>query len=128
MNIPKDLNYTKSHEWVKVTGSTAKVGITDFAQHELTDIVFVELPKENVVLQRGKGCAVVESVKTAADVYAPLSGRVIKLNQKVAEAPELINNSPYGDGWLFEIEVSNSKELSDLLTPDEYKEIAGDHK
>lgn len=124
MNIPKDLSYTKSHEWVKVTGSTAKVGISDFAQHELTDIVFAELPKENAVLQKGKECAVVESVKTAADVYAPISGRVIKVNQKVIDAPEVINHDPYGEGWLFEMEVANSDEVNELLTADEYKEIA----
>jgi glycine cleavage system H protein len=125
MNIPKDLNYAKTHEWVKVTGSTAKIGISDFAQHELTDIVFAELPKINSALTKGKECAVIESVKTAADVYSPLSGRVIKINQKVADAPEILNNDPYGDGWLFEIEISNSEELNELLTADEYKAITG---
>lgn len=124
MNVPKDLNYTKSHEWVKVTGSIARVGITDFAQHELTDIVFVELPKENAVLSAGKGCVVLESVKTAADVYAPVSGRVVKINTKVTEAPEIVNNDPYGEGWLFEIEMSNKDELNSLLTSDEYEKIA----
>ncbi len=123
MNIPKDLSYTKTHEWVKVNGSMAKVGISDFAQHELTDIVFAELPKVNSVLVKGKECAVIESVKTAADVYSPLSGRVIKTNQKVADVPEILNNDPYGDGWLFELEISNSEELNELLTADEYKGI-----
>lgn len=125
MNVPKDLSYAKSHEWIKVTGSTAKVGVSDFAQRELTDIVFVELPKENAVLIKGKECAVIESVKTAADVYAPISGRVIKLNKKVVEAPEIINHDPYGEGWLFELEIMNSAELNDLLTADEYREVAG---
>jgi len=123
VNIPKDLSYTKTHEWVKVNGSMAKVGISDFAQHELTDIVFAELPKVNSVLVKGKECAVIESVKTAADVYSPLSGRVIKTNQKVADVPEILNNDPYGDGWLFELEISNSEELNELLTADEYKGI-----
>lgn len=123
MNIPVNLRYTKTHEWVKIIGNTARVGITDFAQHELTDIVFVELPKEGAELGCGKGCAVVESVKTAADIYAPLSGRVIKLNEKVVEAPELVNNDSYGEGWLFELEMKDSSELNNLLTPDEYKEI-----
>lgn len=126
MNIPKDLSYTKTHEWVKVTGSTAKVGITDFAQHELTDIVFAELPKKDAVLSKSKESAVIESVKTAADVYSPLSGRVVNVNQKVLEAPEILNNDPYGEGWLFELEVADSGELNELLTADEYKEIAGE--
>lgn len=124
--IPNNLNYTKTHEWVKTSGNIARIGITDFAQHELTDIVFVELPKEGAILNCGKECAVVESVKTAADMYAPLSGRVVKLNQNVVEAPELVNNDPYGEGWLFELEIVNSNELNDLLTPDEYKEIIGE--
>lgn len=123
MNIPANLKYTKTHEWVKVTGNTARIGITDFAQHELTDIVFAELPKENAELVSGKSCTVLESVKTAADIYAPLSGIVIKLNEKVQEAPELVNNDPYGEGWLFELELKDSGETSNLLTADEYKEI-----
>ena len=126
MNIPINLKYTKTHEWVKVTGTTARIGITDFAQHELTDIVFVELPKEDAALTCGNSCTVLESVKTAADIYAPLSGRVIKLNEKVQEAPELVNNDPYGEGWLFELEINDSGELSNLLTPDEYKEVIGE--
>lgn len=125
MNIPKDLNYTKTHEWAKVKGNIARVGITDFAQHELTDIVFVELPKEGTIITKGKECAVVESVKTASDIYAPVSGRVIKINQNIVEAPEIINNDPYGEGWFFEIEMSNSNELTELLTPDEYKDLIG---
>lgn len=126
MQIPNNLNYTKTHEWAKVSGNIARVGITDFAQHELTDIVFVELPKQDAVLARGKECAVIESVKTASDIYAPISGRVIKLNQDVVEAPELVNSDPYGGGWLFELEITNSNELNDLLTPDEYKETIGE--
>lgn len=127
MNILNNLNYTKTHEWVKVSGNIARVGITDFAQHELTDIVFVELPKEGAVLTKGKECAVVESVKTAADVYAPLSGRVVKLNQAVVEAPEIVNNDPYGEGWFFELEITNSSELNDLLTTEEYNEFCTTH-
>lgn len=127
MQIPNNLNYTKTHEWVKVTGNTARVGITDFAQHELTDIVFVELPKEDAVLTRGKECAVVESVKTASDIYAPISGRVVKLNQAVVEAPEIVNSDPYGGGWLFELEITNSGELNDLLTAEEYNGLYSAH-
>lgn len=127
MQIPNNLSYTKTHEWVKITGNVARAGITDFAQHELTDIVFVELPKEGAVLIRGKECAVVESVKTASDIYAPISGRVIKLNHGVVEAPELVNSDPYGEGWLFELEITNSNELNDLLTPGEYNELHTTH-
>lgn len=126
MNIPANLKYTKTHEWVKVSGNTARIGLTDFAQHELADIVFVELPKEGAELNCGKACSVVESVKTASDIYASLSGRVIKLNERVVEAPELVNNDPYGEGWLFELEIKDSGELGNLLTPDEYKEVIGE--
>ena len=126
VNIPKDLNYTKTHEWVKVTGNIARVGISDFAQRELTDIVFAELPQEGAEINAGKQCAVVESVKTAADIYAPVSGRVVKVNQSVVEAPELINSDPYGEGWLFEVEMSQADETNDLLTVEEYREIAGE--
>lgn len=122
MNIPSNLNYTKTHEWVKANGNIARVGITDFAQKELTDIVFVELPKQNTVISAGKECTVIESVKTAADIYAPVSGRVVKINQSVVEAPEIVNNDPYGEGWLFEVEITNSSELNNLLTAEEYKE------
>lgn len=127
MQIPDNLSYTKTHEWVKAAGNTARVGITDFAQHELTDIVFVELPKQGAVLTRGKECAVVESVKTASDIYAPISGRVIKLNQNVVDAPEILNSDPYGEGWLFELEITNSGELADLLTAGEYNGLYTAH-
>lgn len=125
MNVQTNLKYTKTHEWIKINGTTAKIGLTDFAQHELTDIVFIELPNADAELIAGKNCAVVESVKTASDIYSPLSGRVIKLNEKVVEAPELVNNDPYGEGWLYEVEVKNSNELDNLLTSDEYKELIG---
>ena len=126
MNIPKGRNYTKTHEWVKTTGNIARVGITDFAQHELTDIVFAELPQEGARIKAGEQCVVVESVKTAADVYAPISGRVVKINHGVAEAPELINSDSYGEGWLFEVEMSQADELNNLLTAEEYREITGE--
>lgn len=126
MNIPENLKYTKTHEWVKINGSTGRIGITDFAQHELTDIVFVELPKMGIELIRGKTCAVLESVKTAGDIYAPLSGKVTGLNEHVTEAPELVNTDPYGDGWLFELEIQPPDELETLLTPGEYRELTGE--
>jgi len=122
MDIPGDLRYAKTHEWIKLNKNIVRVGISDFAQHELTDIVFVELPAQDAEVSAGSQCAVVESVKTAADVYAPVSGRVIRINDKVVEAPELLNHNSYGDGWLFEVEMNDASQWDNLLTADEYKE------
>ncbi len=124
-NIPTDLKYAKSHEWIRVSGDTAVVGISDHAQHELTDIVFVELPEMNAKLKAGDACAVVESVKTASDIYAPVSGEVIETNKAVVDNPALVNTEPYGGGWLFKIKLSNPAELDALLTPEKYKEQIG---
>src|SRR4029450_8909227 len=98
-NVPADLRYAKSHEWVRVSGDTATVGITDHAQHELTDIVFVELPAVGRKVKAGEACAVVESVKTASDIYSPVSGEVVEVNKTVVENPGLVNSEPYGGGW-----------------------------
>lgn len=122
MDIPNDLRYAKTHEWIKLNKNIVRVGISDFAQHELTDIVFVELPAQDAEVSAGTQCAVVESVKTAADVYAPVSGRVIKINDKVVEAPELLNHDSYGEGWLFEVEMNDASQWDNLLTADEYRE------
>ena len=103
-NIPKDLKYAKSHEWVRVSGAEATVGITDHAQHELTDVVFVELPEPGKKLKAGEACAVVESVKTASDIYSPLSGQVTEVNKALGDNPELVNSDPYGAGWLYMVE------------------------
>jgi glycine cleavage system H protein len=119
-NVPADLKYTKSHEWVRVVGDTATVGISDHAQHELTDIVFVELPALNRQLKAGDSCAVVESVKTASDIYAPVSGQVIEVNKAVANNPSLVNTDPYGAGWFFKIKLSQPAELNQLLAPAQY--------
>jgi glycine cleavage system H protein len=124
--IPIDLKYSKSHEWVRVVGDVATVGITDHAQHELTDVVFVELPAEGRKVKAGEPCAVVESVKTASDIYAPVSGEVIKVNKAVTDQPALVNSDPYGQGWFYQIRVANAAELTTLLGPDQYKaEIGG---
>jgi len=120
-NVPSDLKYTKSHEWVRVSGDTATVGITDHAQQELTDIVFVELPETGKAFKAGDGCAVVESVKTASDIYAPLSGEILETNKAVVDNPALANTEPYGSGWFFKIKLNNSAELNSLLTPEKYK-------
>ena len=125
-NVPPDLKYTKSHEWVRVAGDTATIGITDHAQHELTDIVFVELPQLNRALKAGNSCAVVESVKTASDIYAPLSGQVIEINKAVVDNPALVNTEPYAGGWFFKIKLSSAAELQGLLDPAQYTaQIAG---
>ena len=123
--VPADLKYAKSHEWVRVNGDVATVGITDHAQHELTDIVFVELPQVGRKLRAGEACAVVESVKTASDIYAPISGEVTAVNQKVVDNPSLVNDQPYGDGWFFQIKTSAGNELASLLTPSDYSAQIG---
>jgi len=122
MNIPNELLYTKTHEWVKKSTSKEVImGITDFAQQQLKDIVFVELPAVGKELKRGTPCTVVESVKAAYDIYAPISGKVLKINQKIQEKPQLVNEDPYGEGWFLHIEISNPNELSSLLSPDQYR-------
>ncbi len=119
-NVPADLKYAKSHEWVRVSGDSAVVGITDHAQHELTDIVFVELPEVGRQLKAGEACAVVESVKTASDIYSPLSGEIMEVNKAVVDNPALVNTEPHGGGWFFKIKVANAAEIAGLLTPDQY--------
>src|SRR5262249_9828439 len=120
-----DLKYAKSHEWVRVEGQTATVGITDHAQHELTDVVFVELPQPGRKLKSGEACAVVESVKTASDIYAPVSGEVSEINKAVVENAALVNSEPYGGGWFFKVRLSNAAELQGLLGPAEYSAQIG---
>ena len=125
-NVPSDLKYTKSHEWVRLSGDTATVGITDHAQHELTDIVFVELPEIGKTFKSGDGCAVVESVKTASDIYSPVSGEIMETNKAVVDNPALVNTEPYVGGWFFKIKLSNPAELDALLLSDAYqKQIGG---
>jgi len=121
-NIPSELLYTKTHEWVKKISSKELImGITDYAQQQLKDIVFVELPPIGKELKAGVPCAVVESVKAAYDIYSPISGKVTKVNQKIQEKPQVVNEDPYGEGWFLQIEISNPNELSSLLSPDQYR-------
>ncbi|MGA2869318.1 MAG: glycine cleavage system protein GcvH [Verrucomicrobiota bacterium] len=124
-NVPSDLKYAKSHEWVRVSGDTATVGITDHAQAELTDIVFVELPAAGRKVKAGEACAVVESVKTASDIYSPVSGEIVEINQAVADNPALVNSEPDSGGWFYKIKLSNPAELSALLSPDDYRKQIG---
>jgi glycine cleavage system H protein len=124
-NTPSELKYTKSHEWVRDEGDgTVCVGITDHAQELLGDLVFVELPEVGASLDMGGDCAVVESVKAASDVYAPLTGEVLEINESLADAPETINQDPYGDGWMFKLKVGDTAELVELIDADAYTEIA----
>jgi glycine cleavage system H protein len=125
VNVPADLKYTKSHEWLRRDGPTATVGITDHAQHELTDVVFVELPAVGRKLTAGESCAVVESVKTASDIYAPVSGKVVAVNAELASHPELVNTDAYGRGWFFKIQLSQPAEIDGMMTSETYsKQIA----
>lgn len=119
-NVPADLKYAKTHEWVRLDGNLATIGITDHAQHELTDVVFVELPAKGRDLKAGEACAVVESVKTASDVYAPISGKVTETNQAVVDDPALVNSEPYGRGWFYKLELSNPSELGGLVAASDY--------
>ena len=121
-DIPTDLKYATSHEWVSVEGNTAIIGISDHAQEELTELVFIELPDLGRELTAGDTCAVVESVKTASDIYAPLSGEIIDTNDALDTQPGTVNDDPYGDGWFFKIRLTNPKELDNLLSPDDYAE------
>ena len=124
--VPNDLRYAKSHEWLRVAGDTGTVGITDHAQHELTDIVFVELPAVGRKVKAGEACAVVESVKTASDIYAPVSGEIIAVNAAVTKEPALVNSAPYGDGWFFQLKLAVPAEAAALLSPIDYtKQISG---
>jgi len=122
MEIDNRMKYAKTHEWVLVNGKNAKIGVSDYAQQQLTDIVFVELPEIGSRIEKGKSFGVIESVKAVEDVYAPVSGKVIAKNQKVLDSPEMINNEPY-NAWLIEIEIENPKELDELMTPEEYKKF-----
>jgi len=125
MNIPKNLKYAKTHEWVRVEGELAVVGITDHAQNELTDVVYVETPAASARVEAGKECAVVESVKAASDIYAPVSGDVVAVNEELSSAPELLNQDPYGKGWMFKVKMSDPSELNELLSPDDYAHHIG---
>jgi glycine cleavage system H protein len=115
MNIPADLRYTTDHEWIKVTGKTALVGITDFAQGELGDIVFVEIETVGSHLEKGSTFGTIEAVKTVSDLFIPVSGKVLEMNQKINESPEVINKDPFGDGWLVKIEIDDPAQVNELM-------------
>ena len=122
MEIPNDLFYTIEHEWVRLKNNRATVGVTDFAQGQLGDVVFVELPVEGTELAKESTFGVVESVKTVSDIYAPVTGKVVAVNKNLESQPELVNSDPYGQGWMIEIEFSNSSPEQSLLSADQYRE------
>lgn len=124
--VPDDLRYSKEHEWVRADGDTAVVGITAFAQEQLGDVVFVELPEKGSTVRQHASFGVVESVKAASDVYAPVSGEVLERNMKVIEKPELVNSDPYGDGWMLRIRVADRAEAGELLSPADYRAHIGE--
>lgn len=123
--VPAGLRYAKSHEWVRLEGDVATIGITDHAQHELTDVVFVELPAVGRKVAAGEACAVVESVKTASDIYSPISGEVVAVNPAVSDNPALVNTAPYAEGFFFKLKVANPAEVEALLTPEAYSAQIG---
>jgi len=124
-NVPSELRYAKSHEWLRVAGDTGTVGLSDHAQHELTDVVFVELPAVGRALHAGETCAVVESVKTASDVYSPVAGTVTAVNAAVVDNPALINTDPYGAGWLFQLKLGLAGPVDVLLDAAAYRKLTG---
>ncbi len=126
MNVPEDLHYAKSHEWLRLDGENGTVGITDHAQQELTDVVYVELPKMGALVKAGQQVCVVESVKAASDIYSPISGTVTAINDALSANPALINTDPFGEGWIFRIKLEAGEEIEDLKSPAQYREqIAG---
>ena len=123
MNVPTNLLYTSDHEWVSVVANVATIGITDYAQGELGDIVFVEFPVLNSTVEKGQSVGSIEAVKTVADLYIPISGTVIAVNENLDNNPEAVNDTPYGDGWMIKIEIANQDEISDLLTATAYDDL-----
>jgi glycine cleavage system H protein len=123
MNVPEDLNYTKEHEWVRVEGDRLTVGITDFAQDALGDVVYVDVPEKGTQVRAGEPFGEVESTKSVSDVYSPVSGTVVERNAALSDAPELVNRDPYGEGWMVIIAASDAGELEGLLEPGAYREL-----
>lgn len=125
MNIPESLKYTEDHEWIKIDGDTATVGITDFAQGELGDIVYVEIDTEGEEIDKGEVFGTVEAVKTVSDLFMPVSGEIIAVNEELEDAPETVNDDPYEKGWMIKIKMSNPDEANDLLSAEAYGEVIG---
>ena len=125
MEVKDNLSYTNDHEWIKIEGNIASVGITDFAQSELGDIVFIEVETIGEILNKNEVFGTVEAVKTVSDLFIPVSGKILEFNNALEDNPELVNDSPYGDGWIVKIEIKNTDEISDLLDSEAYKSLIG---
>ena len=125
MNFPSDLKYTKDHEWVKITGDQATVGVTDFAQRELGDIVYVDVSTIGETLDKEAVFGTVEAVKTVSDLFMPLSGEVLEVNKDIDSTPEIVNTDPYGKGWMIKMKLTNPSEVAELLSADDYKKLVG---
>ena len=125
MNIPTNLKYTKDHEWIRLEGDNAYVGITDYAQHELGDIVFVDVDTLDETLEAEETFGTIEAVKTSSEMFMPVGGKVIEFNEELADAPEKVNSDPYGEGWIIKVEVTNAAEMDNLLDAEGYKALIG---
>ncbi|WP_026463085.1 glycine cleavage system protein GcvH [Adhaeribacter aquaticus] len=125
MNLPQDLKYTKEHEWIRIEGDVAYVGITDFAQSELGDIVYVDIDSVDKEVNRDEVFGTVEAVKTVSDLFCPLTGTVLELNPKLDANPELVNSDPYGDGWMIKLSIANTAEVAELLSAEDYANLVG---
>ena len=123
MRLTQDLKYTKEHEWVKVDGVTAIIGITDHAQGELGDIIFVEFPDIDQEIEKDEPFGTIEAVKTVADLFAPISGTVTEINEDLEDSPESVNSDPYGEGWIVKVSIDNADELDELMTPEQYGDL-----
>ncbi|MEQ8908285.1 MAG: glycine cleavage system protein GcvH [Vicingaceae bacterium] len=125
MNIPAELKYTEDHEWIKIDGDTATIGITDYAQGELGDVVYVEIETDGEELEKGEVFGTVEAVKTVSDLFMPLDGEVVEVNDKIEAEPELVNNDPYGEGWLIKVKLADSSAADELLSAEAYQDAIG---
>lgn len=125
MNIPENLKYTEDHEWIEVEGDVAVVGITEYAQEQLGDVVFVEIETEGESIEKGDAFGTIEAVKTVSDLFMPIAGEVTEVNPKLEETPEIVNQDPFGDGWMVKIKMSNPDDANELLSADEYKDTIG---
>jgi glycine cleavage system H protein len=123
MHIPEDLKYTKDHEWARIDNDIATIGITDFAQSELGDIVYIDLPEIGIAAEQSKAFGTIEAVKAVSDLFSPLTGEVVDINNKISDTPEIVNKDPYGEGWLIKIKISKTSELNNLLNKSQYEKL-----
>ena len=123
MNVPANLKYTKDHEWIKVEGSNAVIGVTDFAQGQLGDVVFIEIETQGETLAKEEVFGTIEAVKTVSDMFMPVAGEILEVNPKLTDSPDAVNKDPYGDGWMVKIKITEPAQLNELLTPEQYKEL-----